>query len=163
MSPASRAHILSPTTRTGSVAFAAAAVDACAFPVLRLPEVITVGSSYSSDEQESLGGACTDVFAPGSGLVSAWVTDDTATRTASRIGASAVAAGAAAMYLQGHPAASPSEISAALTSAAVPDRPRGYRLLNTRFMEAAPATGDFSMSVDRAAVTVERGSSVNSR
>jgi subtilisin family serine protease len=60
-----------------------------------------------------------DLFAPGSSITSAWWTSNTATNTISGTSmASPHVAGAAALYLQGHPTASPSTVSSAINGGA---------------------------------------------
>jgi subtilisin family serine protease len=82
--------------------------DACAGSPSRVPGALTVGATTSSDVRASFSnfGACVDVFAPGSGIGSAWYTSDTATASLSGTSmASPHVAGAAALYLQTNPGA----------------------------------------------------------
>jgi subtilisin family serine protease len=91
--------------------------DACNYSPARVPEAITVNSSTSSDARSSFSnwGSCTDLFAPGSSITSAWYTSDTATNTISGTSmASPHVAGVAALYLQGNTSASPSTVWAAI-------------------------------------------------
>jgi subtilisin family serine protease len=92
---------------------------------------IVVGSSGNaqnaanpvSDARSSFSdfGPCVDVFAPGAFITSDWLTSDSATNTLSGTSMAAPhVAGAAALYLQSHTTASPAQVSAAITSAAVP-------------------------------------------
>ncbi|MFF7250263.1 S8 family peptidase [Embleya sp. NPDC008237] len=99
--------------------------NACDYSPGRLPEAITVQNSDASDRRASTSnyGSCTDLFAPGTSIVSAWKDGDTATRTASGTSmATPHVSGAAAIYLSAHPAATPAEVQAALIGAATPDR-----------------------------------------
>ncbi|MFE5332458.1 S8 family peptidase [Embleya sp. NPDC056575] len=99
--------------------------NACDYSPGRLPEVITVQSSDASDRRASSSnyGTCTDLFAPGTNIVSAWKGDDTATRTASGTSmATPHVSGAAAIHLSAHPTATPAEVQAALIGAATSGR-----------------------------------------
>ena len=59
--------------------------DACEISPARAPKAFTVGSTTSSDVRSSFSnyGACVDIFAPGSGVLSAWYNSDTASNTIS--------------------------------------------------------------------------------
>ncbi len=59
--------------------------DACGFSPAAAPNAITVGSTTTSDTRSSFSnfGECVDIFAPGSGIKSAWHTGTTATGTIS--------------------------------------------------------------------------------
>ncbi|MFI2779473.1 S8 family peptidase [Streptomyces sp. ALB3] len=90
----------------------------------RVPEAITVASSTVDDEQSSFSnfGAVVDLYAPGSDITSAWNDSDDATNTISGTSmATPHVVGAAAVYLGGHPEASPAEVATALTGGATPD------------------------------------------
>ena len=117
-------------------------VDACTRSPARVAAAITVGSTTSSDARSSFSnvGTCLDLFAPGSSIASAWYTSDTATNTISGTSmASPHVAGAAALYKQAFPSASPSTIRNALVSNATTNRLTGVgtgspnRLLYTLF------------------------------
>ncbi|GAA0474351.1 hypothetical protein GCM10010361_43360 [Streptomyces olivaceiscleroticus] len=87
----------------------------------RVPEAITVGATTSTDARASYSnyGSRLDLFAPGSSITSAWRTSDTATNTISGTSmATPHVAGAAAVYLAGHPSASPAAVSGALVAGA---------------------------------------------
>ncbi|MCI0412848.1 S8 family peptidase [bacterium] len=93
--------------------------DACGFSPARTPNAITAGATTISDARSSFSnfGTCLDIFAPGSSITSAWNTSDTATNTISGTSmASPHVAGAAALYLEGNPTASPAAVANALTS-----------------------------------------------
>jgi subtilisin family serine protease len=95
--------------------------DACNYSPARVPEAITVNSSTSSDARSSFSnyGSCTDIFAPGSSITSAWYTSNTATNTISGTSmASPHVAGVAALYLQGNTSASPSTVWGAIRDSA---------------------------------------------
>lgn len=90
----------------------------------RVPEAITVASSTVDDEQSSFSnyGSVVDIYAPGSDITSAWNDSDTGSDTISGTSmATPHVVGAAAVYLAGHPDATPAEVSTALTGGATPD------------------------------------------
>ncbi len=92
-------------------------VDACSSSPARVAEGITVNSSTSSDARSSFSnyGSCTDIFAPGSSITSAWYTSTTATNTISGTSmATPHVAGACALYLSTNTSASPSTVWAAI-------------------------------------------------
>ena len=87
--------------------------DACKFSPARVPAAVTVGATTSSDARASYSniGACLDIFAPGSGITSAWYTGTTATNTISGTSMAAPhVAGVAALYLQSNAAATPQAV-----------------------------------------------------
>jgi subtilisin family serine protease len=91
--------------------------NACNFSPARVTQAITVNATDRPDNRASFSnfGTCTDIFAPGVGITSAWMTSDTATNTISGTSmATPHVAGAAALYLQGHPTASPATVQSAL-------------------------------------------------
>lgn len=84
-------------------------VDACNTSPARAANAITVGSTTTTDARSSFSnfGACLDIFAPGSGILSSWFSSDTATATLSGTSmASPHVAGVAALYKQFNPGAS---------------------------------------------------------
>jgi subtilisin family serine protease len=94
--------------------------DACRFSPARVREAMTIGSTTRTDERSSFSnvGDCVDWFAPGSAITSAWWESDTQTRSISGTSmASPHAAGVAALYLQGNPAATPRQVYDALFAA----------------------------------------------
>jgi len=79
----------------------------------RVAAAITVGSSTINDARSSFSnfGSVVDIFAPGSSILSAWRTSDTATATLSGTSmASPHVAGVAARFLQSNPTASPATV-----------------------------------------------------
>src|SRR5687767_1587797 len=93
--------------------------NACNSSPARAANAITVGSTTTSDARSSFSnfGTCLDIFAPGSGILSAWYTSNTATATLSGTSmASPHVAGAAALYKQANPSASSTTIRNALVN-----------------------------------------------
>lgn len=91
----------------------------------RVPEALTVASSTKDDAQSdfSNSGAAVDLYAPGSDIASAWNDSDEGTKTISGTSmASPHVAGAAAVYLAGHPDADPAAVASALTGGATADK-----------------------------------------
>ncbi|MFE9773748.1 S8 family peptidase [Streptomyces sp. NPDC005931] len=91
----------------------------------RVPEAITVASSTKDDAQSDFSnfGKAVDLYAPGSDITSTWNDSDTGTKTISGTSmASPHVAGAAAVYLAGHPDADPAAVTTALTGAATADK-----------------------------------------
>ncbi|MEU1435184.1 S8 family peptidase [Streptomyces sp. NPDC005775] len=90
----------------------------------RVPEAITVASSTVDDEQSSFSnyGSVVDIYAPGSDITSSWNDSDTGSNTISGTSmATPHVVGAAAVYLAGHPDATPAQVATALTGGATPD------------------------------------------
>ena len=95
--------------------------NACNVSPSRAANAITVGATTSSDARASYSnfGSCVDVFAPGSSILSAWYTSNTATNTISGTSmASPHVAGVAALYLQGTPSATPATVANAIVTTA---------------------------------------------
>ena len=93
--------------------------NACNYSPARAPSAITVGATTSADARASYSnyGTCLDLFAPGSGITSAWHTSDSATNTISGTSmASPHVAGVAALALAANLAASPWAVAAFLTT-----------------------------------------------
>ena len=87
----------------------------------RVTEAITVGATTSTDAKASYSnyGSGLDLFAPGSSITAGWNTSDTATNTISGTSmATPHVAGAAAVYLAGHPSATPAQVASALVNGA---------------------------------------------
>lgn len=93
--------------------------NACNASPARAANAITVGSTTTTDARSSFSnfGTCLDIFAPGSGIQSAWSTSDTATNTISGTSmASPHVAGVAALYKQANPSASSTTIRNAIVN-----------------------------------------------
>ena len=102
-----------------AVAAANSNVDACGTSPARAANAITVGATTTSDSRASFSnfGPCLDIFAPGSGILSAWFSSDTATATLSGTSmASPHVAGVAALYKQFSPGASASTVRNAIVN-----------------------------------------------
>jgi serine protease len=96
-------------------------VDACQYSPAAVPGALTVASLSTGDYQANFSGfgPCVDIFAPGYMINSANIVDDAS--LAYQTGTSystAFVTGAAALYLETHPSASPDEVSQAIVSGA---------------------------------------------
>ncbi|HEY3011961.1 MAG TPA: S8 family peptidase, partial [Gemmatimonadales bacterium] len=102
---------------TYAVAAGNSAADACDVSPASTPAALTVAASDQTDRNASFSnmGPCVDLFAPGVGIMSDWNTGSTATKVLSGTSmASPHVAGAAALYLQSNPSASPAAVASAL-------------------------------------------------
>jgi serine protease len=93
--------------------------NACNGSPARVSQALTVGSSTNTDARSSFSnfGTCVDLFAPGSNITSAWMTNDTATNTISGTSmATPHVTGAAALYLATDPLAAPSTVHTAIVN-----------------------------------------------
>lgn len=107
------------------VAAGNSSADACSYSPSSEPSAITVGATDSSDARASYSnyGTCVDIFAPGTSITSAWNTSATATNIISGTSmATPHVTGVAALALAANPTASPSAVSAFLTTNATADR-----------------------------------------
>ncbi|MEV0663828.1 S8 family peptidase [Actinomadura luteofluorescens] len=101
--------------------------SACGNSPGRIGEALVVNNADSGDRRRSDSdyGSCTDLFAPGTGITSAWNGSDTATKTISGTSMAAPhVTGAAALWLSGHPSAAPADVQSALIAAATPGKVR---------------------------------------
>jgi subtilisin family serine protease len=97
--------------------------DACDYSPARVPEAITVNASTDSDARASFSniGTCTDIYAPGQDITSAWLDGGTNTISGTSMATPHVA-GAAALYLADHPDATPQAVRDALVANGTPDK-----------------------------------------
>ncbi|HEY7767952.1 MAG TPA: S8 family peptidase [Longimicrobium sp.] len=118
--------------------------DACYYSPARVSAAVTVGASNSLDHQAwfSNWGSCVDLFAPGDGITSTWLSGGTNTISGTSMAAPHVT-GAAALYLQGNPLAAPATVRNALVGHASQGRLSGVNpgtsnlLLYTRLDDAS--------------------------
>lgn len=121
--------------------------DACAMSPGKLPDVITVGATDASDTRASWSnyGSCVHMFAPGVAVPSADYYSDVALASWNGTSMSApMVSGAVALYLQGHPTASPSTVRSAIlgnstTSLVKNTSGSANRLLYTSFVGSVTA------------------------
>ncbi len=95
--------------------------DSCLRSPSAIQVGITVGNATNSDSKSTSSnyGECVDIFAPGSSIVSAWVTSPTATRTASGTSmATPHVTGVAALFLQQARGATPQQVKDGILSQA---------------------------------------------
>jgi subtilisin family serine protease len=99
--------------------------NACNSSPARAANAITTGSTTTTDARSSFSnfGTCVDLFAPGSGILSAWFTSNTATATLSGTSmASPHVAGVAALYKQANPSASATTVRNAIVNNATTNK-----------------------------------------
>jgi subtilisin family serine protease len=98
--------------------------DACNGSPARVGAALTVGATGSSDGRASFSnfGTCLDLFAPGVGVLSSIHTSNSASASYNGTSmASPHVAGAAALYLQSNPSATPSQVASAILGNSTPN------------------------------------------
>ena len=98
--------------------------NACNYSPARAANAITVGATERTDVRASYSnfGTCLDIFAPGSGITSAWIGGTSATNSISGTSmASPHVAGVAAVLLDRYPTSTPADITSMLRSSATPN------------------------------------------
>ena len=125
--------------------------DSCLFSPQKVPVALTIGNMDINDAKaaSSSHGACLDVWAPGTNIISAWYTSNTATNTISGTSmASPHVAGSVALYLGLNPNATSAQVHAAIVNNSTPNTITGVpaetpnRMLYTGFMNAPVAERD---------------------
>ena len=150
---------------TTSVPSGGSAADACNFSPASTPNAITVNAAnkVGNSAPSTNFGPCTDLYAPGSNIVSAWNTSNTASLTLSGTSmAAAHVAGAAALYLNANPASTPAQVAAALVNNAALNKLGNVpastpnKLLNIQFIGGPPVNqppvASFTISCQNATV-----------
>jgi subtilisin family serine protease len=109
--------------------------DACDFSPARVGEGLTVGATNSSDAVASFSnvGSCVDLFAPGEGVTSTWLFSTTNTISGTSMATPHVA-GAAAVYLEANPSASPATVGSAIVANASPFRLSGVSAVSPNLL-----------------------------
>jgi subtilisin family serine protease len=104
--------------------------DACRSSPASAPSATTVAASTRDDARASYSnwGSCVDLYAPGSGITSAWYQSDAQLNTISGTSmASPHVAGVGALYRAANPGASPAAVDAAIKAAATQGKITGNR------------------------------------
>lgn len=108
-----------------AVASGNSSADACNFSPASAPLPLTVNATTITDARSGFSnfGTCTDLFAPGSNIVSDYIGSNTATATLSGTSmASPHVAGAAALYRAANPTHTPAQVNAAIIAGATPNK-----------------------------------------
>ncbi|HSI70428.1 MAG TPA: S8 family peptidase, partial [Gillisia sp.] len=132
--------------------------DACNFSPARTAGALTVGASTISNEKARFSnyGECLDVYAPGENIVSAFIEDDTSSRSFSGTSMAAPhVAGLAALYLEKNPNSSPANLHEEIinnsTSGIIKEVPSGNNNLAHSLWEpvefTAPTPPDLNLKV----------------
>jgi subtilisin family serine protease len=133
----------------GNGNFLGIAQNACNSSPADVPSAITVSATDRTDTKASWAnyGPCVDIFAPGVSITSSWYTSNTATNTISGTSmATPHVVGAAALYLEQNPGATPAQVASALTGNATAGVVKSggsgspNELLYTGFISGTPST-----------------------
>ena len=103
----------------GNGNFLGIAQNACNYSPSREPSAITVSATDRTDTKASWAnyGTCVDIFGPGVSITSSWYNGGTNTISGTSMATPHVA-GAAALYLEANPTATPGAVASALTQSA---------------------------------------------
>ncbi|WP_436491846.1 S8 family serine peptidase [Actinokineospora sp. HUAS TT18] len=96
--------------------------NACNVTPAKVAAALTIGSTASNDAKSDFSniGSCVDLFAPGSSIISAGTSSNTASRTMSGTSmATPHVAGAVALYLSANPSATTAQVHSAIVDNAV--------------------------------------------
>ncbi|MGQ0840002.1 S8 family peptidase [Actinokineospora sp.] len=110
---------------TYSIASGNSNSSACNFTPARVAEAITVNASTINDARASFSnyGTCSDIFAPGESITSAWSSSDSATNTISGTSMAAPhVAGGAALILGGSPGLTPAQVASTMFTNSTPNK-----------------------------------------
>ncbi|GLZ77905.1 hypothetical protein Afil01_27120 [Actinorhabdospora filicis] len=146
--------------------------DGCSFgPGGVYAPIINVGNSNKTDNKSGTSnyGSCLDLWAPGENIYSAYYSSNTAYSNMTGTSmASPHVAGAVALYLQGHPSATPAQVQDFIVTGSTPDVLQGNigsgspnKLLYSRGDSGPPPGNDFSIGVSPSQVSVAPGSAVS--
>lgn len=111
--------------------------DACKYSPARAPNAYTIGATVSTDAKASYSnyGDCVNLFAPGSSITSAWIGNNSATRTISGTSmASPHVAGAAALFLENNPNATAQQVYDALTANSTKNKVTSSKTTNNHLL-----------------------------
>jgi subtilisin family serine protease len=120
---------------------AGVAQDACKSSPARVTEAMTISAADKTDRKASWAnyGSCVDWFAPGVSITSAWYTSTTATNTISGTSmATPHTAGAAALYLETNPGASPGAVRDALDAQTTKGIVSSSKTVNNNLLYTGP-------------------------
>jgi subtilisin family serine protease len=147
---------------TYAVSAGNSAVDACGQSPANVGAALTVASVNNTDTQTSWSnyGSCVDLYAPGNSVRTSSMTTDTSVTSVSGTSISSpLVAGAAALYLESHPAAAPSEVVSVITASATVGR---VQLLGTGSPNRLLYTLEFLAGSPPPAVDTAAGPSLGS-
>lgn len=115
--------------------------DACTKSPARVPAALTVAASDRNDARASFSnrGTCVDLFAPGVDITSAWLANGTNTISGTSMATPHVA-GAAALYLETHPSATPAAVGTAIVGATTKNKITGTARTCVLLIICSPAT-----------------------